>query len=330
MRLRVLDDLRALVSFDAHVWLLTDPVTSVGTSPLADVPCLPELPALIRLKYQTRLHRWTALATAGRGAGLLHRDTAGDLARSLVWREMLCQYGVVDVASVVFHDRFGCWGFLELWRLAPGEPFVEDDRVLLDELAAPLTRALRRCQAATFALPHRGATRRVEPAVLVLSGDLEVTSRTAATHPWLLTLVPPEHGRPPVPSGAYNVAAQLLAHEAGVDPHPPFSRVHLSDGLWVTLRAARLDGGGHGDEIAVTIEQTSPNDRLDVFCRASGLSDRERELLGHLAVGSDTRVVASRMSVSEHTVQDHLKSVFAKTGVRNRRALLSRVLGAQP
>jgi DNA-binding CsgD family transcriptional regulator len=34
------------------------------------------------------------------------------------------------------------------------------------------------------------------------------------------------------------------------------------------------------------------------------------------------------MFLSEHTVQDHLKSIFAKTSTHNRRALLSLVLGA--
>jgi DNA-binding CsgD family transcriptional regulator len=33
------------------------------------------------------------------------------------------------------------------------------------------------------------------------------------------------------------------------------------------------------------------------------------------------------MFVSEHTVQDHLKSIFAKTAARNRRTLLARALG---
>ena len=33
------------------------------------------------------------------------------------------------------------------------------------------------------------------------------------------------------------------------------------------------------------------------------------------------------MFLSENTVQDHLKSIFAKTGTRSRRALLSRALG---
>jgi len=48
LRLEVLDAIRRAVRFDAYAWLLTDPETSVGSSPLADVPCLPQLPQLIR------------------------------------------------------------------------------------------------------------------------------------------------------------------------------------------------------------------------------------------------------------------------------------------
>jgi DNA-binding CsgD family transcriptional regulator len=33
------------------------------------------------------------------------------------------------------------------------------------------------------------------------------------------------------------------------------------------------------------------------------------------------------MHISENTVQDHLKSIFAKTGTRTRPALMARALG---
>lgn len=65
-----------------------------------------------------------------------------------------------------------------------------------------------------------------------------------------------------------------------------------------------------------------------MFGRAFGLTRRERELLGLIATGSDTRALARQMALSEHTVQDHLKSIFAKTGVRDRVALLSRARGS--
>jgi DNA-binding CsgD family transcriptional regulator len=55
---------------------------------------------------------------------------------------------------------------------------------------------------------------------------------------------------------------------------------------------------------------------------------RESELLTLLATGADTRELAQRMYLAENTIQDHLKSIFAKTGVRNRRTLLARAIGS--
>ena len=317
LRLAVLDELRAAVGFDAYSWLLTDPETEVGCAPLADVPCLPELPRLIRLKYLTAVNRWTGLEARVALLGA-QRDN------SLVWRDMLAGYGVQDVASVVFRDRFGCWAFLDLWRIGPGRPFTDADADLLAGIAAPITEALRRCQARTFdGVPV--PPDRTGPVVLMLSSDLEVRAQTQETDRYLRALVPPDHERRPIPSGAYNVAAQLLAVEAGVDDHPPWARVHLAGGVWLTLRAARI--GDTQPDIAVTIETASPAERTDVFARALGLSAREAELLGHLVAGANTRDIAQRMFVSEHTVQDHLKSIFTKSGTRNRRTLLARAAG---
>ena len=156
-------------------------------------------------------------------------------------------------------------------------------------------------------------------------------SQTAAAQEWLQVLIPRVSDRPVIPSSAYNVAGQLLALEAGVDGHDAFSRVHLAEGFWVTLRAARIDvAAGIGQAaIAVTVEESSPLDRLEVFVQSFALSPRERQLMDLLATGIDTRDLARRLILSEHTVQDHLKSIFAKTGARNRNTLLSRALGAR-
>lgn len=327
LRLEVVEELGRAVGFDAYAWLLTDPETSVGSAPLADVPCLPELARLIRLRYLTDINRWTNLG--GAPVALLQEATGGEPSRSRLWRELLREYDVGDVASSVFTDRFGCWGFLDLWRSGPAARFGQADAELLAGVAEPLTAALRRCQANTFVDRAAHAPRQVGPVVLLLSPDLEVLGQTPETQKYLRVLVPSAEGQAPIPASAYNVAAQLLAVEAGVDQNTPSARVHLSGGLWVTLRAARI-----GDEpteaernIAVTIEETSPADRVALFARAFGLSARERELLGRLVTGADTRELARRMYVSEHTVQDHLKAVFAKTGARTRRELIARVVG---
>jgi DNA-binding NarL/FixJ family response regulator len=86
---------------------------------------------------------------------------------------------------------------------------------------------------------------------------------------------------------------------------------------------------GDGATIAVTIEEASAAHRPDLFGRAFALSAREQELLSLLATGSDTRAMARQMSLSEHTVQDHLKSVFTKTGAHDRVTVLSRALGTR-
>ena len=110
-----------------------------------------------------------------------------------------------------------------------------------------------------------------------------------------------------------------------MDTNPPYARVGLPDGQWLSLRAARVSGPQPA--IAVTIEDASPAERIGLFARALGLSPRESDLLTLLPSGADTRTLAQQLFVSEHTIQDHLKSIFGKTGTRTRQSLLSRALG---
>ena len=230
---------------------------------------------------------------------------------------------------MVFADRFGWWAFLELWRAETVGHFSRAEAHFLAELAPALTLALRRLQAGTFIAAPMREQARVGPVVLVLSPGLHVRGQTAETTEYLRMLLPTAPGRTPIPAVAYNVVAQLLAIEAGIDDHAPSARVHVADGLWMTARAARLDGPGPSSnhDIAVTLEESSGAERVDVFGRAFGLTIRERELFDHLVEGRNTREVAQRMFLSENTVQDHLKAIFAKTGVRSRRILLARALG---
>ena len=295
----------------------------MGASPLAAVPPASDLPRLIRLKYATGPSRWTGLIERRPPVALLSDINEGD-PEGAPWREMLRAAGIDDVVSTVFADRFGCWGFLDLWR-AGSVPFGELDRDLLGHIASAVTTALRAGQARTFASPREREDRAVGPMVLLLDNELHVVEQTPSTDTWLRVLVPVAADRPAIPAAAYNVGAQLLAIEQRIDDHPPYTRVHLAGGRWVTLRAARISDS----RIAVTIEDSVPADRLDMFARSHGFTPRETELLVHLAAGDDTHEIARRMLVSENTVQDHLKAVFAKASARNRPSLLSRALGTR-
>lgn len=324
LRSQILEVIQRYVSFDAYAFLLTDPATTVGCSPLAEVPDLATLPHLIRLKYLTSVNRWTGLPR--RGCATLQRETGGRPEQSQLWREHLADLGVLDVASAVFTDRFGCWGFLDLWRRE--SCFTDDEVTALAGARPEITSRLRHVQAAGF--KSAGNVPRLRgPGALVLSPALTVRVQTPQTHDWLAALVPTRSGRDPVPASAYNVAAQLLAIEAGVDSHPAQARVHVGVGTWLTLRADRVAGNQPVEkrDIVVTMEESSAVERRDIFSRSHGLTGREDVLLRHLADGVDTRTVARLMSISENTVQDHLKSVFTKTSTSSRRELLAKSTG---
>jgi DNA-binding CsgD family transcriptional regulator len=327
LRIALTEEIRSCVPFGSFVWALTDPETQVAISPFAVVPdpVLHELPRLIRVRYLTAVNRWTTLAGT---ADSLRRATDGDATRSLLYRDVLAGFGVGDVATVCFRDGYGLWAWLDLWRSADEPAFADAELDRLAALAPTITAALRRCQARTFELPAT-VPDRPGPVVLMLAPDLRVRAQTPRTDDYLRLLLPPDADRRPVPAGAYNVAAQLLAVEAGVDDHPPRSRVRLRDGVWLTFRAARVeseDAPGEQD-IAVSIEPASPGERCDLFARTHALTPKEIELLDLLVDGADTRTLAERLYVSQNTVQDHLKAIFAKTGARNRRTLVTRVAG---
>lgn len=315
LRVELLTEIHRVVPFDAHVWLLTDPLTTVGTAPLADVPVVAELPELIRRKYLTRTNRWTSLDAP---AVVRLRDVADD-----PWAAMLLRHGVASVASVPFRDRFGIWGWLDLWRVD-----VDFTSVELDWLATvepDVTAALRACQAAQLVGPRpagQATAPTTGPSVLLLSQDLELLELTPHTRGQLDRLVPPSPGRSAVPADAYNVGAQLLAGDAGVDPHPAYARTHLGDGLWVTVKAAHLDRAPRHRLVAMTIETATATELLPVLAAACGLSRREAEVLASLLDGTDTRGVAKRLGIAVDTVQEHLTSIFAKTATRSRAQLL--------
>lgn len=292
VRVAVLEELAQFLRYDAFVWLLTDPVTRIGTTPLADIPgfAWSELPSLIRDRYLTET--WTAFGPAG----------------------------VTDVATSVYADKFGCWAWLDLWR--KDSDFTPHERDFLASLVPVVTTALRAAQARTFA----EAAADVNPpaaAVLILGSDLQPKGHTSAAARALWQLNPPDEDLPVIPAAAYNVAAALLAAEAGRPFSAAWSRVHLGGAHWVTLTAGRMDGG----DIAVTIEPSTPAQRREVFALATGLTARERQVLDELATGADTPAIARQLLISEHTVNDHVKAILAKTGQPTRARLLARITG---
>jgi DNA-binding CsgD family transcriptional regulator len=93
--------------------------------------------------------------------------------------------------------------------------------------------------------------------------------------------------------------------------------------------ATRLDAPDGGRKIAVIVEPAPPLEAGAIALRAYRLTPRELEVAGLVLQGFSTAEIAAELVVSELTVQQHLKGVFDKAGVRSRRELVSEVFSSQ-
>jgi DNA-binding CsgD family transcriptional regulator len=77
--------------------------------------------------------------------------------------------------------------------------------------------------------------------------------------------------------------------------------------------------------VAVIVEPAHPARISPLLMSAYGLTQREQEVTRLVLQGESTAEIAERLVVSPHTVQQHLKRIFEKTGVRSRRDLVGKV-----
>ena len=70
--------------------------------------------------------------------------------------------------------------------------------------------------------------------------------------------------------------------------------------------------------MVVTIGPPAPAEVADILMRALELLPRVRKIAAAIVSGQDTRQTVRALEVSEHTVRQHVKAVFAKVGVHAR------------
>ena len=105
------------------------------------------------------------------------------------------------------------------------------------------------------------------------------------------------------------------------------SRVLSRGGTWVILHGACLVSSRER-RVAVIVEPAHTARIYPLLMSAYGLTERERDVTRLVLQGSSTSEIARGLVVSEGTVQQHLKSIFDKTGVRSRRDLVAKVFYA--
>jgi DNA-binding CsgD family transcriptional regulator len=319
LRREAIGYLRVAIGFGRWCWPLADPRTLLPSSGLAEHNYGPGVPRSLALEYSTDgIAAKHVVARRPIPVGSLSSETGGDIARSARWDEVLRPAGIGDVATVACRDTLGCWGWIELYRDSADRPFGDPELELLGSISSAVGTALRRN---AMQPPAGEVAEPSPPGTIVLDRDLRPVSWTNGARAWIDALPSArlfaEWGM--LPSVFYPAAVLARSEGEGAGAR---ALVQALDGRWVTIDAAALEGEREG-EVAVNLRAATANEMFDLLCRVYALSQRERDVVSLLVAGLDTRAISTRLSISRHTVQDHLKSVFAKVGIHSRRELLA-------
>lgn len=307
----------------APCFFTVDPTSLLVTSHVQEG--VPEIPAAwLGREYAAPDHNsMTEVLLSARGVGTLHEATGGRPELSRKYHEEMQPFGVDQELLVALRTRDGePWGVMGLYREV-GAPLFDDADVALVRTVAPaLAEAARTAlltgQAREPDLPDA-------PGLLVLDERLTVESLTPAAGSWLEAL----GGSAGSPPASVLAAAGRALATAGA---PVLSRAPSDGAGWVAVHASALDpatgpatgpGPAGGRRVSVILQAAGSGHLASLLMAAHGLTARERDVAGLVLRGATTASAARALAISEHTVQQHLKSVFDKTGVRSRRELVS-------
>lgn len=262
------------------------------------------------------------LVQSGVLAGSLSQATNGNLMLSARARDGAAMgEPMADELRGAFVSNGIHWGWAALIR-EPGRPFFSEEEVrILASLSTTFAEGFRRAMLAPTI--HIEDAPQDAPGLIVLGPAGELVSISPQAERWVGELV--EEPAPTAPHEAR--AVQTVAARArlsGGDDRPARVRTKTRTGRWLLLYGTLLSGQLDG-RVAVIIQPAAPHDVAPLVAAAYGLSDRERQITGLCLKGLSTKQIASTLHISSYTVQDHLKSIFEKTGVRSRAELLGQV-----
>jgi DNA-binding CsgD family transcriptional regulator len=317
---------RAVPHGGAPCWFTLDPVSLLVTSHFDEG--VPELPPKWALNeyYQDDVNKLADVARSRRGISTLHEATGGDPTGSPRWHFNMTLGGDQELIAALRTSSGEVWGALGLYR-GPGQPLFDDQELAFVRAVAPnLAEGARRGLLVGEATDPEGPD---APGLLVLSQEGEVESAMPGVERWLAELPDGDWDAGRLPSAVLAIAGRAL--RTAEHPDQPgevaVSRVLSRSGTWVVLHGASLVSGG-ARRVAVIVEPAHPARIAPLLMSVYGLTEREQEFTQLVLQGNSTAEIAERLVVSTHTVQQHLKSVFDKTGVRSRRDLVGKVFFA--
>jgi DNA-binding CsgD family transcriptional regulator len=304
-------------------WYTLDPASLLMTSHFN--PAMPELPReWMELEYfEDDVHDLASVARSQSGVSTLHDATGGDPSSSPRWHANVAMGGDQELIVALRTPAGDAWASLGLYR-EDGEPIFTDEEIEFIAGAAPfLGEGARR---ALLLGEARDPERPDAPGLLVLSAQGDVMSSTPGVERVVSGLPGGDWDDGRLPSAVLSVAARALRSVESRDApgEVAVARVLSESGSWIVLHGATLVGEGP-TRVAVIVEPAHPARITPLLMAAYGLTEREQEVTRLVLQGESTAEIAAKLVVSPHTVQEHLKNVFEKTGVRSRRDLVGKV-----
>ena len=326
LRTDFLRRLNRVIAFDSAWFALCDPATLLFTDAVRQEMSRESTPRFVEDEFLLDdFNKWIDLARAPVHARSLLQATDGDLASSYRFREILEPLGLGDELRAALITGRACWGFICLHRELHSPNFTVADAAWLNDLAPIMAAGLRN---ALFS--QAAATGSEETGVIVVGPDLSVVAMSAAAERWLSEVSDADWpALRELPSVVLGVAVQLQAQDSGRSAESSGARLRTRSGVWLTVRGSRLSGIGVEGQIAVVVAPAAPIEMASMIMQAYDLTQREREVTGLVLQGTSTKEVGAALRISGLTVQQHLKSIFDKTGVRSRRELAAHIFASQ-
>ena len=119
-----------------------------------------------------------------------------------------------------------------------------------------------------------------------------------------------------------------LVQAAVGDRHARLATVRGASGRWLVLHASHLTSAS-STQVAVIIEPAGPAELEPVIATGYGLTAREAQAMTLVLRGLPTKTIAKKLRVTMNTANDHIKAIFAKTGVSSRGELMATVFRDQ-
>lgn len=325
LRTAFLKQLRKVIPIDLAAFETVDPATLLFTSSLVDEPLASAIPRLMRNEILSDdVNKFWELARGKSPVGQLHVATQGRLERSSRYRDVFEPMYLGDELRAALRLGDLSWGCLCLHRERSAPRFTAEEAGFLERVAPDLALGLRASLLLGQAI---GSAAPDAPGVLMLSDDFSLVGTTPPAERWLAEIAAYDWpGTRGLPISVYAVATRLQAIERGdAQAAAPRMRLRTAAGHWLALHASRLAGQIGQGLIAVVIEAARPLEIAPFIAQAYDLSPRERAVTQLVLQGRSTNEIAAAIHVSVHTVQDHLKAIFDKAGVRSRRELVAQM-----